>query len=163
MNIVWAISPKIYFYDTGLLCCLFGIKTIKDYETSIEKRKDFENFIISETIKNYENNLIEPRLSFYRDTNGVEVDIIDETNQNNIKLCEIKASAIYRDKFRDNLDKVDSRLQIKGANIILYCSGNNNFSDKDISIKTLITLHNPLYPFTKNFLYRNFNNNYLKA
>jgi hypothetical protein len=45
-------SPKLYFYDTGLLCHLLGIKNI----TALKKNKTygflFENWVISEIRKN---------------------------------------------------------------------------------------------------------------
>lgn len=132
-------SPKIYFNDTGLLCYLLGIISEKDYELSNDKGKVFENFIISEKIKNYENTLNQPKFSFYRDTNNVEVDLIDETDHSNTSLIEIKSSAIYRDEYKKNIDKVAERIQHnKLSKKLIYC-GNTVFKDNDISVATPTT------------------------
>jgi len=40
-------SPKFYFYDTGLLCFLLGIKTAEQLLLSEQKGAVFENLIIN--------------------------------------------------------------------------------------------------------------------
>jgi uncharacterized protein len=84
-------SPKIYFYDTGLLCNLLGIKS----ETALQKHAAygaiFENFIITEIKKNKYNNGEKDGLYFFRDSLGNEVDLINENNSN-VTAIEIKAA-----------------------------------------------------------------------
>ena len=52
----------------------------------------FENYVISEIIKNYYNKGIRPRIYFYRDVDGKEIDIILERD-GKLYPIEIKKSA----------------------------------------------------------------------
>ena len=62
-------SPKLYFYDTGLACSLLGITSAQQVATHYLKGGLFENLVISETIKKYYNQGIEPDLRYFRDSN----------------------------------------------------------------------------------------------
>jgi predicted AAA+ superfamily ATPase len=44
-------SPKLYFYDTGMVCTLLGIKNENELDTHYLKGQLFENFVISEFFK----------------------------------------------------------------------------------------------------------------
>ena len=84
-------SPKLYFYDTGLLCFLLKIKDAASFKISSHKGNVFENFIINEFVKqNYHQNLMLD-VWFWRDAVGHEVDLIWQTNEK-LNLVEIKAS-----------------------------------------------------------------------
>lgn len=84
-------SPKLYFYDTGLLCYLLGIET----ETSLKKHPSygaiFENWVMTEIRKNRYNQGLEGGMYFFRDSAGNEVDLILEKNEN-VFAIEIKAT-----------------------------------------------------------------------
>jgi len=84
-------SPKLYFYDTGLLCHLCGIPSI----TSLKKHKAygflFENWIISEIKKNNFNAGNNEGLYYFRDNVGNEVDLILEKDTGPLAI-EIKSS-----------------------------------------------------------------------
>ena len=71
-------SPKIYFMDTGLACYLVGYTDSKILENSAFNGAIFETYVISEIIKNYTNNGIDPKLklSYYRDNHKKEIDLI---------------------------------------------------------------------------------------
>ena len=84
-------SPKIYFYDTGLLCYLLSIDEPKRLITVLERGHIFENMLIIEMVKKIfskENNI---QLFFYRTTNQLEVDLIVEKSEEIIPY-EIKYS-----------------------------------------------------------------------
>jgi predicted AAA+ superfamily ATPase len=84
-------SPKLYFYDTGLLCFLLKITDADSVKLSSQKGNLFENFIVSEYVKkNYHNNLLRD-LWFWRDAVGHEVDLIWQKSEL-LNLVEIKAS-----------------------------------------------------------------------
>ncbi|MBX2962846.1 MAG: ATP-binding protein [Cyclobacteriaceae bacterium] len=84
-------SPKLYFYDTGLLCHLLQIKS----QTALKKYRHygflFENWIISELKKNRFNDGQPENLYYFRDNVGNEVDLITEKNGEPFAI-EIKAS-----------------------------------------------------------------------
>lgn len=86
-------SPKIYFMDTGLACYLVGYTDSKILENSVFNGAIFETHVISEIIKNYTNNGIDPKLklSYYRDNHKKEIDLIIE-DKDTIYPIEIKKS-----------------------------------------------------------------------
>lgn len=69
-------SPKIYFYDTGLVSYLTGIETAAQFENSTMSGPLFENYVISEVKKIAEHNKTFSELYFLRTSNGAEVDLI---------------------------------------------------------------------------------------
>ncbi len=84
-------SPKLYFYDTGLLCSLLNITSVEGLKKSPQYGALFENFIVSELKKNRSNKEQFGSLFFFRDSSGNEVDVIIE-NEDGLKPIEIKSS-----------------------------------------------------------------------
>lgn len=84
-------SPKLYFCDTGLLCCFLGIKEADQLENYPLRGAIFENMVINNFIKASYNSGKKPRFSFFRDKTGREIDLIVE-NPAGISAFEIKAS-----------------------------------------------------------------------
>ena len=68
--------PKLYFYDVGLVSWLLGIRTTEQMVTHPLRGSIFETFIISELIKSKLNQGEKPAFSFWRDSNGNEVDLL---------------------------------------------------------------------------------------
>ena len=87
-------KPKIYFMDTGLACYLTGYLSAETLEKSAYNGAIFETYIVSEIIKSFTNNGIDPRsrLYYYRDTNQKEIDLLI-FNDNTVYPVEIKKSA----------------------------------------------------------------------
>lgn len=84
-------SPKLYFCDTGLLCCLLGIKEAKQLDNYPLRGAIFENMVVNSFLKAAYNAGKKPRLSFFRDKTGREIDLIVE-NADGIRAFEIKSS-----------------------------------------------------------------------
>ena len=84
-------SPKLYFYDTGLLCSLLGITSEAALKKSNHYGALFENFIVTEIRKNRLNKEQAGEMSFFRDNSGNEVDLILEKNETLLPI-EIKSS-----------------------------------------------------------------------
>lgn len=85
-------SPKLYFYDTGLLCHLLSIKSVAALQKYTAYGALFENWIISEIKKNNFNEGQNHGMFYFRDNVGNEVDLITEKN-GELLAIEIKASA----------------------------------------------------------------------
>lgn len=97
-------TPKIYFYDTGLLSYLLGIRTIKDLQLHFAKGQLFENFILLEKMKQSWNNKTHEQFYFWRDTSGNEIDLLIERNQGLIAV-EIKSGKTIHKDFFKTLDQ----------------------------------------------------------
>ncbi len=75
-------SPKLYFYDTGLLCHLLGIRETAQIPAYPLRGALFENYVIAETAKAYLHHRRTPPIYFWRDRTGHEIDlIIDEAGR----------------------------------------------------------------------------------
>ncbi len=69
-------TPKLYFYDTGLACYLLKISSPEQLFQHPYRGAIFENFIISELLKNRFNQGKRSNLYFWRDSTGNEMDVV---------------------------------------------------------------------------------------
>ena len=84
--------PKIIFMDTGLACYLAGWSSARDLQLSSSAGYYLESYIISEIVKSYNARGIRPNISYYRDKDGKEIDLIFYKN-NKLYPFEIKKTA----------------------------------------------------------------------
>ena len=92
-------SPKIYFYDSGLLCSLLGIQEPEHLATHPLRGSVFETFVVSELVKAAYNRGEPASLHFWRDSNGNEVDVIADVGAR-MRPIEIKSGqTLNRDFF----------------------------------------------------------------
>jgi predicted AAA+ superfamily ATPase len=91
-------APKVYFYDTGLLCFLLGIRAEQEFHLHFAKGAIFENLVILEVMKLFYNQGRRPQLYYWRDSNQNEVDLLI---QDGLKLhaVEIKAGKTINSEF----------------------------------------------------------------
>ncbi len=99
-------SPKLYFCDTGLACCLLGIENPEQLTFHKMRGHLFENLIVIELLKRRLNEGKESDLYFYRDSNQNEIDIL-KGNINTMEAIEIKSSMTYSQSFAKALQKVN--------------------------------------------------------
>jgi predicted AAA+ superfamily ATPase len=96
-------TPKIYFYDTGLLSYLLGIKNEQEISLHFAKGGIFENLIITEFLKNSYNKGEHPMYYFWRDHANNEIDLLIE-NHPSIDIYEIKSSRTIKPVFFKGLN-----------------------------------------------------------
>lgn len=98
-------TPKLFFYDTAIVCSLLGIQSAEEAGYSFMKGHLFECFMIADFYKQWYNKGLRPPLYFWRDKNGsIEVDCIVSTSAQLIPI-EIKASETGRSELFDGLEK----------------------------------------------------------
>jgi predicted AAA+ superfamily ATPase len=95
--------PKIYFYDTALVCSLLGILSVQHLQTHPVKGAIFENMVISEFIKLRVNDGLPVNLYYWRDKTGHEIDMIVD-NAGNLIPLEIKSGKTINNHFFKNID-----------------------------------------------------------
>jgi uncharacterized protein len=95
--------PKLYFYDTGLVSHLLGIKESGQLLTHSMRGPLFENMVINEWLKHFINQGMEAPAYFWRDKTGHEVDLLLDLPEKRL-LIEIKSAQTYHPDFRKNLD-----------------------------------------------------------
>ena len=114
-------TPKLYFYDTGLVCYLTKWSSPEVAESGAMSGALLENFAVSEITKSYQNAGKEPFLHYYRDRDAKEIDVIIEGDG---KLCpiEIKKTATPDKRITRTFSVIDkSPLQL-GTGVVLCMS-----------------------------------------
>ncbi len=112
-------SPKVYFVDTGLACHLLGIRTSGELERHWARGALFENLIIADFIKDYYNKAQRPPLSFWRDSKGLEVDLLIE-EAGRLKAIELKSGTTITSEFFANLDKFEKLAGRSVTKFVIY-------------------------------------------
>jgi uncharacterized protein len=125
-------SPKLYFYDTGLLCYLLGIKTDSALQKNAAYGSIFENWIIAEIRKNDFNAAQNNRMYFFRDSVGNEVDLILEKEGKPIAI-EIKSAKKVDTSMLGGL-KYWQKLQPNTNSLLIYGGEQNEIINEKISI-----------------------------
>ena len=97
-------SPKIYFYDTGLLCWLLGIQKPEQLIAHPLRGSIFETFVVSELVKTELNRGRRPAFYFWRDSNGSEIDVIVEAGDR-LQPIEIKSGQTLNRDFFAGLER----------------------------------------------------------
>jgi predicted AAA+ superfamily ATPase len=95
-------SPKLYFYDTGLASRLLGITAPEQVATHPLRGAIFENFVVSEIMKKFHNEARSPRVYYWRDSAGHEVDMIIEDGPRVLPV-EIKSGKTVASDFFDSI------------------------------------------------------------
>lgn len=110
--------PKVYFYDTGLVCSLLGISTVDHLKSHPLKVSLFETLVVSELVKKRTNSGKEINLFYWRDKSGYEVDVIIEDGLTLLPV-EIKSGKTVHQQFFKNL-LYWLRLSGNESGVILY-------------------------------------------
>jgi len=96
--------PKVYFWDTGLVSYLTGIRTKELFEKGPLCGPIFENYLISEILKTIKHNNKDIKLFYFRSNLGRESDLIIEDRLNKrIIFSEIKYNKTARPKMVENI------------------------------------------------------------
>lgn len=101
-------TPKVYFYDVGLVCYLLGIENAKQLAHHPLRGAIFENMVVCEFLKDCYNHARKNNLSFYRDKSQ-EIDLIQEDAQG-IRAYEIKSAERFHPDFNKALKYLQSLL-----------------------------------------------------
>jgi len=101
--------PKLHFYDTGLVCWLLGIRTPTQLRSHPLRGALFESWVVSEILKHRINRGESNGLSFYRDRDGVEADLIIE-HPEGLTIVEVKAAQTASRTLFDGIGRVCDHL-----------------------------------------------------
>lgn len=127
-------TPKVYFYDTGLVCYLTRWTSPEVAEVGAMSGALLENFTVSEIMKGYQNAGMEPYLYFYRDSDAKEIDVILEGDG---KLCplEIKKTASPDKRLTRVFGVIDrSPLQLGSGAILCMAEKLGAFDRKNLIV-----------------------------
>lgn len=123
-------SPKIYFCDTGLAAYLARIYSPENLEISAMAGPYMENYVINEIRKSYVNNGQKPNLSYYRDNNQNEIDLIIQENLK-LYLIEIKKGISFNQGHIKSFSQLSKSKYEIGPSCILCTTTKNYALEKD--------------------------------
>jgi uncharacterized protein len=127
-------SPKLYFYDTAIVCFLLRINEPHIVEDHPLRGSLFENWVITEKIKAVFTQGKPTPFYFWRDQHGHEVDLVEDKGTY-LELLEIKSSATFHPSFIDNLKWLNA-LQERNSGEVIY-GGTEEFSFENYQVKRL--------------------------
>ena len=127
-------SPKLYFYDTGLLCYLLKIRNRDHLKQHFAYGSIFENFVINEILKSQLNRGEMQNIYFLRDSKGHEVDCVIPQSNSRI-LCEIKTGSTFSREFTKNIEYFRNE---NDEGFVLY-QGERNSEFKNTKIRNIET------------------------
>ncbi|MEI7583159.1 ATP-binding protein [Runella sp.] len=117
-------SPKLYFYDVGLVCYLLGIKQEEELITHHFRGNLFENMLVAELVKQGHNRNDPGELYFWQESNGHEIDILLEKS-GGVLIGEIKSAATINASFFDNLAWFQQQANVPVLDAYLWYAGND--------------------------------------
>ncbi len=97
--------PKLHFYDTGLVCWLLGIRDPNQLRAHPLRGSIFETWVVSEIAKHRANRGETGGISFFRDRNGAEADLVVETPAGAM-IVEAKSSQTASSSLFDGAKRV---------------------------------------------------------
>lgn len=97
-------TAKLYFHDTGLAAHLMGIRDTAHLSIHSARGALFENFVVSELLKNRFNQGLASNLYFWRNNTGEEVDVLIEQGET-LMPVEIKSGQTFNPDFLTGLHK----------------------------------------------------------
>lgn len=120
-------TPKLYFTDTGLLCHLLGIKSKQELLAHPMRGAVYENLVVSERLKLHLNQGETPQITFYRDEDKREIDVLDWTDASSPLAIEVKSGETYRDHHAHYLRTVGEELGIDESSRVVAYRGSQSY------------------------------------
>lgn len=96
-------TPKLYFYDTGLLCHLLNIRNAEEMEENRLKGNIFENMVIAEYQKKNFHQYLHQNYYFWQDSNNHEIDLLNKTAKG-FDIFEVKATQTIKSNLFAGMD-----------------------------------------------------------
>lgn len=101
-------TPKVYLWDTGLLCHLLRIRTGEQILTHPSRGAIFETWVLSELLKLVHHRGERPEAYFFREQRGLEVDLLLRRDDHWLAV-EVKSSSTIARDFGRNLEALSER------------------------------------------------------
>jgi len=121
-------TPKLHFIDTGVACYLLGIRTPEELRLHPLRGPLFESWVVSEVLKAHVNAGRSPRLSFFRDAHGLEVDLLVERGPRIVGV-EVKSGATIPLELFASLDAAAKLIPELATRIVVH-GGTDSWSNK---------------------------------
>ena len=131
-------TPKLYFFDTGLLCYLLGLSDPVKLRAYNKYGIIFENLIIAEKTKYKAHRQKDPDMFFLRDSNGLEVDLLEAEGME-AEMTELKSGKTFKPEFLTNMKKLNAIDPTLKMNVVY--DGSENVALADYKVMNWRKLH----------------------
>ncbi|OGO90270.1 MAG: AAA family ATPase [Coxiella sp. RIFCSPHIGHO2_12_FULL_42_15] len=132
-------SSKLYFYDVGLAAYLLGISDSTHVKSNPMRGELFENFIISEFLKNRFNHVKDNNLYFFRDHAGNEIDLILDYGSQLVS-AEIKSGKTISSDYFKGVNYYYQLCEAKNKKRIVIYSGEKSIRYKEVEVYSYFDL-----------------------
>jgi hypothetical protein len=114
-------TPKLYFLDTGLAAYLTDWSTPATLASGAMAGALLETHVLGEILKSFWHRLAQPRLHYYRDRDGREIDLVLERD-GRLHPLEVKRGALVRREWCEAFGALD-RLGERGeGGVVCLCA-----------------------------------------
>jgi uncharacterized protein len=120
--------PKLYFYDTALVCYLLGIRNTTHLRSHPLRGSLFEGMVVTELVKTRRNYGSDIDLFYWRDKTGHEIDIVIDDGIS-LMPVEIKSGKTIHAEFFKNIEYWQSLSGTKKSFILYAGSASQKRSD----------------------------------
>lgn len=110
-------TPKLYFLDSGLVCHLLGIRTASALVDSPFSGAVFEGFVVAEALKAQWARGEEGEVYYFRDEQGLEVDLVIPVSGAEVSLIECKSSATVNPSMSLPMRKLAKQFGAEGLRV----------------------------------------------
>lgn len=126
-------TPKLYFYDSSLVCRLVGLTSPSQIRETEFAGPLFEGFIMAEYLKRYFAMGLSIPMYFWKQHQGLEIDLLIEIG-GKLRALEMKSSATYDSKYLAGLKKWQEMTSSSPEDCYLVYGGKEKFSQKGIQV-----------------------------
>lgn len=133
-------TPKLYFCDTGLATYLLNIDNEQQLMHDKMRGHLFENMVVMEFVKHAYNEGKSGNLSFYRDSNGNEIDLL-VAKGGYYTAIEIKSAQTYNSEFEKGLKSASPELESKTIEKAIVYAGDYENAESRIKLVNFKNLH----------------------
>jgi predicted AAA+ superfamily ATPase len=136
-------TPKLYFYDSGLVCALLGIRSPDQLRHHPLRGAIFEGWVVSEVAKHLLHRGSRPEIAFYRDRRGLEMDVLIRRDTSLIAM-EIKSGQTVSSDMLSVFAPLRKRFEESGTEIaksVLVYGGHDEQRRSDVRVIPWSALH----------------------
>jgi len=119
-------QPKLYFYDTGVLCSLLDIQSPDQLRSHYLRGNIFETFVVAEYIKQRYHAGVRSNAYFWRDNTGHEIDLLLE-DAGSYRAVEIKSGETLAADLSKGLDFFRKISGLPADNCFLLYGGTKDY------------------------------------
>ena len=123
-------TPKLYFYDTGLVCYLTKWSSPETAMNGAMSGALFENYVISEIVKSYQCCGVDMYVYYYRDRDAKEIDVLIEKD-GKLHPVEIKKTVSPKRNAVSAFEVLDKAALERGTGAVVCMAEKLGAIDRD--------------------------------